>query len=175
MLLPLFRRHFRARQAVAWLSAPWVVPAGSKGRADGCIAKGNRCREASREKLRPPASVAVPGSCLTHGRWCWRSSGAPGCWPAGAGGAGLVARVVWERGGCLHGLWAHQHDPGPALVGWSGVLSWERDICGLELQFREVPGEGDGVDADNRCLQAAVWGRYSSAHTCYLGWGRNCQ
>lgn len=67
MLLPLSRRHFRARQAVAWPSAPRAVPAGSKGRADGCIAKGNRCREASREKLRPPASAAVPGSCLTHG------------------------------------------------------------------------------------------------------------
>ena len=69
-----------------------------KATPTGCIAKGNRYREASQEKLWPPMSVAVPGSSLTHGGRCWQSRGAPGRWPAGAGGAGLVARVVRERG-----------------------------------------------------------------------------
>lgn len=35
VLLPLSWRRFCARQAVAWLSAPWALPQGSKGRADG--------------------------------------------------------------------------------------------------------------------------------------------
>lgn len=88
-----------------------------KAALTGCIAKGNRCREASREKLRPPASVAVPGSSLTHGRCCWRSRGAPGRWPTGAGGAGLVARVVWERGGCRAWLVGTSARPWPSSGG----------------------------------------------------------
>lgn len=35
-----------------------------------------------------------------------------------------------------------------------------------QLQSREAlaPEAGGGMDSDNCCLQAAVWGRYSSAH-----------
>lgn len=90
----------------------------------GCIAKGNRCREASREKLHPPASVAVPGSSLTHGRCCWQSCGAPGCWPTEAGGAGLVARVVWERGGCHARLVGTSARPWPS----SGGMQWYPEL-----------------------------------------------
>lgn len=83
----------------------------------GCIAKGNRCTETSREKLYPPASMAVPGCSLTHGICCWWSCRAPGCCPTGAGGAGLVARVVWERGGRRAWLMGTSARPWPSSGG----------------------------------------------------------
>lgn len=154
VLLPLSQRHFCARRAVAWRLHHGLSQRDPKAALTltGCIAKGNRCREPAREKLCPPASVVVPGSSLTHRRCCWRSCGAPGCWPTGAGGAGLVVRVVWDRGGCRAWLvgyiswggWVLGQRPGPAPVRWSGILSWERAGCGAAAAVQGGAGTRGG-------------------------------
>lgn len=98
--------------------------------AVGCPKAGLHCeREPCAGKVSGETS-SVPGSSLTHGRCCWQSCGVPGCWPTGAGGAGLVARVVWECGGRRAQLVGTSARPGTALGGWSGVLSCERAGCG---------------------------------------------
>lgn len=130
-----------------------------KAALTSCIAKGNQYREASREKLRPPASVAVPGSSLTHGGRYWWSRGAPGCWPAGAGGAGPVARVMWECGGCC--VWLVDMSPRPR------PSSGEREQCpelgegwtrhsGCGPGRYQHPEVGGGMETSNHCPQALL-------------------
>lgn len=140
VLLPLSWRRFGARRAAAGLTAPGALPVDPKAALPGCIAKGNRCREPAGEKLGVPASAVVPGSSVTHGRCCWRSCGAPGCWPTGAGGVGLVARVVWDRGGCR--AW---------LVGTSAWL-WPSS-SGMEW----YPELGEGWIWYNSCSPGRYW------------------
>ncbi|KAM6297505.1 MYCBP-associated protein [Aegotheles albertisi] len=155
--LPLSRRRFRARRAAAGPSAPGALPVGSTGRAHGCIAKGNRYREASGEKLRPPASVAVPGSSLTHGDVAGGAVGHPA---AGAGGAGPVARVVRERGGRRAWLLGTSARPWPGSGGRErcpepGEGWTRRSGCGSGGIGTEV---GGGTDTGNHCPQALLCG-----------------
>lgn len=122
----------------------------------GCIAKGNQYREASRETLQPPASVAVPGSSLTHGGHCRRSRGAPGRRPAGAGGAGLVARECSRRRVWLVGTSAQ---PWPSSGGREQCPEpeegWTRRSGCSPGRYRH-PKVGGGMETSNRCQQALL-------------------
>lgn len=125
--LPLFRRRFRARRATALLSAPWALPAGSKGRTDGL--------HCERESIQGSVSRETPAACK---RGCARiHSDSRGTLPAEPWGARPLARgskevLDWSHGLCgsvagtVRGLWARQHGPGPAPAGGSGVPNRER-------------------------------------------------
>lgn len=178
VLLPSSRRRFRARRAAAWLSAPRALPAGSKGLADGLhcereSVQGSVSRETSSARKRGGARLLSDSrEMLLAEPW--------GTWPLAHG-----SRRCWTgRTGCVGAWWAPCVARGHvstalAQLRWDGAVS--RAGRGLDvarqLQSREVPAPevGGGMDTDKRCLQTAVWGRYSSAHACYLGWGRNCQ
>lgn len=114
VLLPLSRRRFRARRAVAWPTVPWALPAGSKGRADGLhcereSVQGADSRETLSARERGRARLLSDSrEMLLAELWGW---------PTGGGGAGLVVRVVWDRGGCRAWLVGTSARPWPSSSG----------------------------------------------------------
>lgn len=123
-----------------------------------CIAKGDQYGEVSREKSRPPVSVAVPGFSLTHRDVAGRAMGllARGSRRCPTGHTGCAG--AWRVPCVVRG------HVGMALaqLRWEGVVSpaWRGLDAAWQLQSREVPAPrvGGGTDAGNHCLQALLCG-----------------
>lgn len=172
---------WKAEHGGLWCPGGVSVPGGlwpgplcrglSKGRA--ALRKGTVCREGLRRNFISARLLSDSREMLLAELW----------------GAWLLAhrsRRCWTgRTGCVGVWWAPCTACGHISTAWhsSGGMEWCPELgegwmwCPLQLQSREVPApqEGDGMDTDNCSLQTAVWGRYSSARTCYLGWRKNYQ